>query len=153
MLEGVPGTAHTLPLLIFHVILHKKVQIHLTAWELFVHVEMALQPGSLFKLSLFFNSKVLFTGVENSTLHNLCAQPADYWWSNLSPAALCQSRWAADFGRGVLAHCGMLSDYSGSFFFRLCETQQRGIVSATWQHHALADHSFRFPEKDFSDHM
>lgn len=57
MLEGIPGTAHTLPLLIFHVILHTKVHIHLTEWELFVHVEMALQPGSLCKPSLFFKFK------------------------------------------------------------------------------------------------
>lgn len=153
MLEGIPGTAHTLPLLIFHGILHKKLHIHLTGWELFVHVEMALQPGSLCKPSLFFNSKVLFIGVENNILHNLCGQPAHYWCGHLSSVPLCQSRCAADFGRSVLARCGMFQTVQAVSPLGYVRGSKRELSPVCREHHALADHPFRFPERDFSDHM
>lgn len=153
MLEGIPGTAHTLPLLIFHGILHKKVQIHLTAWELFVHVEMALQPWSLFKPSLFFNSKVLFTGVENSTLHNLCAQPADYWCSNLSPALSAKAGGLLILEEVCLHIVGCFQTTQAIFSSGYVRHSKGELSPLHRQHHALADHSSRSPERDFSDHF
>lgn len=114
MLEGIPGTEHTLPLLIFHGTLHAEVHMHLTGRELFVHVEMALQPGSLCKPSLFFKFK--------STIHwsweQHITQPL---WpvGVLLMQTLCHCRWAADFGRCMLGLWGTLLNCLGCCSFSL----------------------------------
>lgn len=152
MLEGISGTAHTLPLLIFHGILHSKVHTHLTGWELFVHIEMALQPGSLCKPSLSFKFK--------STIHRSWAQ---HITQPLWPAPGLLMQWSLasrslpmQVGCWFWKRCACTPGDAFRPFSQLvlqvvCE-EQRALSPIHRQHCALAVHSSRFPEAGFSAH-